>query len=106
MKVLDPSKLNLTSTLLDHKTKSLYIAAPHNGAGTTTCAYSLARALTSLISEKVILIDGNPGKGSLTEQLDMTERLGFSDLILSGGGGRLTKAIYPVEGERFHVCCR
>ena len=60
MKILEPSKLNLTSTILDHKVKSIYVASPHKGAGTTTCAYSLAKALSESISEKVILIDGNP----------------------------------------------
>ncbi|PIE40844.1 MAG: hypothetical protein CSA49_06390 [Gammaproteobacteria bacterium] len=103
MKILEPSKLNFTSTILDQKIKSIYLAAPHQGAGSTTCAYSLARALSRLISEKVILIDGNPGPGSLTEQLRLKDSLGFSDLILSGGRGTITKAIHNVEGEGFHV---
>lgn len=103
MKVLDPSKLNLTSTILEHKTKSLYVAAPHKGAGTTTCAYSLAKALSTLISEKVILIDGNPGPFSLTENLGMNDELGFSDLILSGGSGALAKAIHRIPNEIFHI---
>ncbi|MDX1692631.1 MAG: hypothetical protein R3208_02630 [Ketobacteraceae bacterium] len=103
MKILEPSKLNLTSTILDHKVKSIYVASPHKGAGTTTCAYSLARALSESISEKVILIDGNPGPNSLTEHLGLVDSLGFSDLILSGGSGALRKAINTIDNEEFHV---
>ncbi len=103
MKILEPSKLNFTSTILDHKIKSMYIAAPHQGAGTTSCAYSLARALSSLISENVILIDGNPGSGSLTEHLKLEMSLGFSDLIVSGGSGDISKAVHTIDGEEFHV---
>lgn len=103
MKVLDPSKLNLTSAILDHKIKSLYVASPHQGAGTTTCAYSLAKALSALISENVIIIDGNPGPNSLTEQMGLQGKMGFSDLNIPGYRESPQKAIHTIEDEPFHV---
>ena len=103
MKVLEPSKLNLTSAILDQKVKSVYVASPHKGAGTTTCAYSLAKALSSLISESVIIIDGNPGKNSLTEKTNLVGKMGFSDLNIPGFRESPQKAIHTIDGEPFHI---
>ncbi|MBL4608045.1 MAG: hypothetical protein JKY01_09490 [Pseudomonadales bacterium] len=147
MKAIRPSKLNLTASILDGDVRSLFITAPHAGAGVTTSAYSLANSLGSLdlqntilddsdvgsylphnrndtsnvlgfndliysggrdvqlnhlVPSYTLLIDGNPGGGSLTDKLRLKGEIGLSDLILSREGGVLPKAIRRLDDMPFH----
>lgn len=103
MKRLKPSKLNFTTQLLAQRVKSLYITAPHSGAGTTTCAYALATAVHQTLSENILLIDGHLSKNSLTEHLALKNKLGFSDLVIAGGIGELNKAINGNTDNRLDI---
>ncbi|GEM_PF-296599 len=148
MKALHPSKLNLTASILDGDARSLYITAPHGGAGASTCAFSLASSLSAANPEcnlipdedvgytshrneegvdsansfsdlvhlggldlklpnpylnRTLLIDGNPGPNSLTSKLGFEGKIGISDLILSDGAGVISKVIYQLDDERFHL---
>lgn len=85
MKALHPSKLNLTASILDGETRSLYITAPHAGAGTSTCAFSLASSLGLSNPECNVITDEGMGYALPLNRAGIDNALGFSDLIHSAG---------------------
>jgi len=85
MKVLYPSKLNLTASMIDGETRSLYITAPHRGAGTSTCAFSLASSFGDSNTEYNFTTDEGVANTSLRNQEGGDSGEGITDLIHLGG---------------------
>ena len=77
MRTINPTRLNLTSTILDKKVKTLYITAPSRDMGTSTMAISLAEALATNVSEKILLIDGNYHANRISTHFDLQEEWGY-----------------------------
>lgn len=97
MHALEPSKLNLTATLLEGNVQSLYITAPHERCGTSTVALSLAKSMAELVSEKILVIDGNLRSPDLTQRFGLTGKPGLTDLCSGSEGVSPEKCIYKVE---------
>lgn len=85
MKALHPSKLNLTASILDGGTRSLYITAPHPGAGTSTCAFSFARSLGAVNPKSDFIAPVNVVNTPRLNEEKEGCVTGFSDLIQLGG---------------------
>lgn len=102
MKVLHPSQINLPPEILDLRVKTLYLTAPHCGAGTTTCTLALANNLSGSLSQKVAVIDGNTYSSSITNDLKLQGQPGFFDYI-SFANQDISKLLFPFEDGEFHV---
>lgn len=98
MHVLEPSKINLTATLLEGNVQSLYITAPQEKCGTSTVALSLAKAMADLVSEQVLLIDGNLRTPKLTQHFDLVDELGLTDLCSTSDKLAPERCIHEVLG--------
>lgn len=100
MHVLEPSKINLTATLLNGNTQSLYLTAPQEKCGVSTVALSLAKAMSDLISEQVLLIDGNLRSPGLTRHFGLEGKPGLTDLCSTANAQPLDACIHSaLDGQ-------
>ncbi len=99
---LSPSELNLSADLLQGHYRSLYVTAPSEGAGSSSCAYALALALRELVNEPVLLIDGNFENPGLNNQFNLNEWSGFADWLRSDDQDP-SDYICKVKNHEIHV---
>ncbi|CBL46099.1 Hypothetical protein HDN1F_25160 [gamma proteobacterium HdN1] len=102
MQLLEPSKLNLTATVLEGNVQALYLTAPQEKCGTSTVALSLAKALVELVSEKVLLIDGNLRISSLTQEFKLENAAGLTELCNLTEKVPLENYIHSILDDELH----
>lgn len=78
--------------------KTIYVTSCSRSEGKTTSAVHLAYALSTGGNRNVLLIDGNSHWPKIHELFDTHAAPGFTDLLLSNGGGRSSAEDSP-EGR-------
>ncbi len=74
-------RTNLSFTLSGEKSKIIAITGAKNVRDVSTVALNLAISFSQIADNKVLLIDGDMHKASLSETLELTEANGFSDCL-------------------------
>ncbi|MDV7212085.1 CpsD/CapB family tyrosine-protein kinase [Azotobacter beijerinckii] len=82
-RVLSPSEVNLTATVLDQACRTLLLIAPTSGCGTTSSALSMARQLAQSAKGKLLLVDASPSATGLSSRLGMAADPGLFELLHS-----------------------
>lgn len=103
MKALDASKLNFTATLLEGNLSTLYLTAPHSGCGTSTVALSLAQVMLDLITDRVLLIDGNLGSPDLTRHFQLEGKAGLTDVCVGQDDLSIDECLHAVGEKHLYV---
>lgn len=65
------------------RNRTLCVTSPGPGEGKTTIALNLAASLAAS-GERVLLVDADPNKRTLTESLDLLDRKGFFEILVNG----------------------
>ncbi len=81
--VLNPSEMNLATTVLDQACRVILVTAPTAGSGTTVSAMSLAKQLAHTARGRVLLVDADPSANGLSTRLGLAGDLGLFELLLS-----------------------
>ncbi|WP_250654733.1 CpsD/CapB family tyrosine-protein kinase [Alkalimarinus coralli] len=102
MELLEPSELNLTSTIFKSSVRTLCITSANRGEGVTTGAISLAGALSTLVQGKVILVDGNWANPDLSKHFKLQDRPGVAEL-LDGNFNEFSERIHSDKALAFDV---
>lgn len=97
-----PCQLNLPPQLLDKRGTTLYLTAPHSGDGTSSCILSIAKQLSSSYCKKVVIIDGNPGRSSISQQFKLHDQPGIQDYNTSSKT-HFQQLAQTVDGESFFI---
>jgi len=89
---------NLTFLDIDRPLRSLLVTSSGAGEGKATTTLNLALAMAER-GQRVLVVDGNLRRSSLTETLELERTQGVSN-FLSGHGARLDEFLRHVELER------
>ena len=88
--------------LADSDAKMILVTSPLANAGKTFISMNLARALAQERDQKVLLIDADNIKASLSTVLDLRENVGYFD-IMDNPDLRIQDAIMPTEIESLEI---
>lgn len=95
--------MHLPAEIIEEQARTLYLTTPHSGAGTTTCTSALAKSLCTSLNKKLIIIDGNNhSSSSLTQQMELQSKPGWTDYLCSDKQDLAAMAC-PVDNELFHI---
>ena len=91
---------NLEFTSLDQPLKSVLLTSAGIGEGKTTVAVNLAMVMAQS-GKRIVLVDTDLRRPQVHEQLQLSNRVGISDLLLERSS--LKKVIHTIEPEKLDV---